>query len=654
MPTVITSPSCARMGLTIVQEFAPLFPPQSTDISYSSAGYHSPPTPGEPNGGGAVAGVLKNKVTFATPGGLFFGGTVNLELEHVDPLAMIRYTLDGSLPDETSTSYDGAAIPLTATTLVKAGIFRPDYIPGPLAQEGYIFADPGLSGFDSDVPILVIDTFNTAVPRNDRNFKEAAFATFGPSTTTGRAALTDPQSMGGNSGIHVRGESSQLSGFNKLNFAFETRNTEGEDKDVALVGLPAGSDWALHASEIDRTFIREQLPHRLFREIGRYSPRTRPIEVFLNQDGVRLGASDYRGLYILVERIRRSSDRVDIAKLGAGEDAAPDVTGGYIFKKDKGDPGDVNVSTSGEGNFSIIYPNANNVTTAQRDYLQTYLRGFESALNGPSFTDPVTGYAAYIDVQSWVDMHVIQELTKEVDSYVFSTFYHKDKGGKIVCGPLWDFDRSFGNVSNSNRIQDPTGWNDGSPAGDSIGARGAFWDRLFEDPDFMQLYIDRWQDLMGSTLDETHLHAIIDTMAAEVDEAKDRNFEPAGPWPLATVTRSHLTFPTYAQHVTYLKDWVSDRLDWVGAQFTARPEFDQAPGSFGVPFGLGLSSPSGTIYFTTDGSDPRAPGGAIAGTAFAGSIPVNGTTTVIARARDGADWSWSDHRPFHHRRARLG
>ncbi|MGI9245013.1 MAG: LamG-like jellyroll fold domain-containing protein, partial [Verrucomicrobiales bacterium] len=157
-------------GSTVVQEFAPAFPAQRDDLSYSAAGFHSPPTPGEENSAGAQAGILQKKVTFGTPGGLFFGGTVNLSLSHVDVAATIRYTLDGSVPDASSAAYT-APIPITSTTLVKAAVFRPDYIPGPLSQEGYIFADPELSGFDSNLPILVIDTFDTAVPRGDRAFK---------------------------------------------------------------------------------------------------------------------------------------------------------------------------------------------------------------------------------------------------------------------------------------------------------------------------------------------------------------------------------------------------------------------------------------------------------------------------------------------------
>ncbi|MEN8693630.1 MAG: CotH kinase family protein [Akkermansiaceae bacterium] len=620
-------------GATIVQEFSPAFPPQISDISYSSAGFHAKPTPGEMNDPGASGGVLQDKVNFDTMGGLYFDGAVNLVLSHPNPSATIRYTLDGSLPDATSTPYT-APISISTTTLVKAGAFQSNFVPGPLSQEGYIFADNELRTFESELPILVIDTFNTQLVRYDKDFKDATFAAFEPQVISGRTSLSDPGSESGNSGIHYRGESSQLSGFNKLNFAFETRNAEGQDKDIALMGMPEGSDWALHASEIDRTFIREQLPHRLFRDLGRYSPRTRPIEVFYNDSGGAISQDDYRGIYILVERIRRSKDRVDISKLEPNENTAPDITGGFIFKSDKSDPGDVRVSTPNAGSFAITYPKEGQITNAQKDYLQNYLREFEIALEGPSFADPNIGYAAYIDVDSWIDMHVIQELAKEVDSYRFSTFYYKDQGGKIVCGPLWDYDRSFGNV-NSNGVNNPEGWW-GGPGG----TRGVFWERLFEDPNFEQLFIDRWQELMDSTLSKPYLNTLIDQMAAEVNEAKDRNFQPSGgPWPLANVTRSHLTFPTYAEHVDYLRDWLGDRLDWVAREWTDKPTFEIPPGNYNGMLNLTLNAPTGAIYYTTNGTDPRASGGGISGASYSGAIPITSTTQVTARALDNGVWS---------------
>ncbi|MFC7336599.1 CotH kinase family protein [Haloferula chungangensis] len=619
-------------GNTIVHEFAPAFPVQSADVSYSSEGFHAIPTPGAVNGPAVPDGILDGEVSFGVAGGLFFGGMVKVSLEHEDPLATIRYTVDGSMPDETSMVYEDPVV-ISATSRLKARAFRPGFLPGPVTQEGYIFADSELGGFDSDLPILVIDTFGSEIPRNDTTHREATFFALDPSGSTGRTELSDLPRVGGNSGIHVRGESSQLNGFNKLNFAMEVRDSAGEDRDVPLFGMPSGSDWALHASEIDRTFIRERLPHYLYNSIGRYSPRTRPVEVFLNQDGGALSPADYRGVYLVVERIRRSGDRVDIEKLDSDQNELPDLSGGYIFKQDKPDPGDVKVSTLESGSFAITYPNEEDVTPQQVAYLQDYLREFEAALNGPRFTDPELGYAAYIDVQSWVDFHVVQEFTKEVDSFRFSTFYYKDRNGKIACGPLWDFDRSFGNTNASGEDL-PEGWHGGG-----LGERGEFWARLFEDPDFMQLYIDRWQELSESILNESFLFPVIDAMAAEVNEAKDRNFEPVGPWPLANVTRSHLVFPSYDEHVEYLKEWIGDRMRWVGSQFTRKPRFGRDPGVHREPLEVTLSTEAGTIYFTRDGSDPRAPGGEIAGELYRGPIAISSDIRIVARALNDGEWS---------------
>ncbi|MEZ5302221.1 MAG: CotH kinase family protein [Verrucomicrobiales bacterium] len=147
---------------------------------------------------------------------------------------------------------------------------------------------------------------------------------------------------------------------------------------------------------------------------------------------------------------------------------------------------------------------------------------FEAAFNGAeSFTDPATGYAAYIDVASWIDFD--PRIHQGGTPKTFSTYFHKDRGGKIECARSGILTvRSA--IRSVGREQFPEGWR-----GDAIGARGVFWARLFQDPDFLQLYIDRWQALMETHLHEAHLFPIIDAMAVEVGEAKT-NFQPAGPY----------------------------------------------------------------------------------------------------------------------------
>ena len=76
-------------------------------------------------------------------------------------------------------------------------------------------------------------------------------------------------------------------------------------------------------------------------------------------------------------------------------------------------------------------------------YLNDYLNAFYTALTGPSWTDPLTGYAAYIDVPAFIDYHLHQVLVFNADMLRISTFYCKPRNGKLTPAALWDFDRAF-------------------------------------------------------------------------------------------------------------------------------------------------------------------------------------------------------------------
>jgi hypothetical protein len=80
-------------------------------------------------------------------------------------------------------------------------------------------------------------------------------------------------------------------------------------------------------------------------------------------------------------------------------------------------------------------------------------------LHGPNWKDPLTGYAAYLDVDAAIDFHVLEVLSGNVDAMVLSTFFYKPRNGKIVCGPHWDFDRALG--STDGRDAEPRQWETG-------------------------------------------------------------------------------------------------------------------------------------------------------------------------------------------------
>ncbi|MHC4332110.1 MAG: CotH kinase family protein, partial [Planctomycetota bacterium] len=208
----------------------------------------------------------------------------------------------------------------------------------------------------------------------------------------------------GRIGIDVRGKSS--TGFAKKQYHFETWNENNKEKNVSLLGFPAESDWVLQGPYSDKSLMRNYLSYNWSNDLGQYASRTKFIEVFLNSDDGRVSLSDYVGVYILMEKIKRNKNRVDIAALDPADDTEPQITGGYIFKKDKLDSGEPTFNTSTGLTLIYVDPNGFDITEAQKTWLRDHLIEFEAALNGPNSRDPNIGYAKYIDVDSFIDIHI--------------------------------------------------------------------------------------------------------------------------------------------------------------------------------------------------------------------------------------------------------
>jgi len=307
--------------------------------------------------------------------------------------------------------------------------------------------------------------------------------------------------------------------------------------------------------------------------------------------------------------------------------------GGFAFRT-----GNPNVAesfrTSQRTEFYYVEPKAEEITPAQKAWLKRHLNEFESVLYGPDFKDPAKGYAAYIDVDSFIDHHLMVEVTKNIDGFRFSTFYQKDRGGKIRMEPIWDWNLSFGNA-NGKQGWLPEYWY--WPQLDD--SQYSWFRRLFEDPDFGQRYVDRWGELQGTVFSQSNLFARVDALVAELGQAQVRNFQR---WPILGRKIWPNTFVgrTYADEIDYLKDFTRKRLTWLAAQFVAAPTVTGSKAPDGsVP--VSLSAPAGQIYFTLNGTDPRAAGGPIASGARPYSAPmrVPADGRLIARALLDGRWS---------------
>jgi hypothetical protein len=565
--------------------------------------YFSAPTPGRSNGEGFDG--LTRDPSFSIPAGVY-GDRVNVELASATPDARIYYTLNNTAPTTASTLYTGA-ISTDSSTIVRAIAVRDGFLNSEISVSRYTVLAQDVQDVSSNLPLVILDTY-TRSP-NESTYTEVG-ATVIDVGVDGRATLAGEADYNGRAAFKLRGSSSI--GFPKQQYGFEIWDEAGADQSVPLLGMPQESDWVLYAPYSEKSLMQNALAYDWSREMGQYAPRVRFVELYMNITG-SVSSADYRGVYILMERIKRDPARVDIAELTPESNAEPDVTGGYILKKDRLDPGDTGFSTSRGQTLGFVEPKEDEITPTQRAYITGYMNAFETALYGANFADPVNGYAKFIDIDSFIDHHIMVEMTKNIDGFRLSTFMYKDRGGKLVMGPIWDYNLSMGNANYLNGDV-PSGW-----YYDQLGDGDYPWyRRLFQDPAFQQRYTDRWTELRRDIFSTDSLMADVDAYAELLDEAQARNFQK---WPILGVyvwpnPNGYGERNTYQKEVDFLKNFMRNRTAWIDSNWPYAPGFSHPGGEVPEGFELDLLSAGSPIYYTTDGSDPRLPTGGVNPTAI--------------------------------------
>jgi hypothetical protein len=427
----------------------------------------------------------------------------------------------------------------------------------------------------SNLPIVVINTNGQEIPNDEKITADMGIIFNGEGT---RNYLTDPfNNYNGKIGIEIRGSSSQS--FPKKQYAVETRDALGNDLDVSLLGFPEESDWILFAPYNDKSLMRDVITYKLVSEMGRYASRSKYCEVILN--------NEYVGIYVLLEKVKRDNNRVNIKKLEPTDINGDAITGGYIIKIDKWD-GENNEGWNSsylpypQSQYPIYYqyhyPKPDEIVQQQKEYIQNKIFQYETIMNfSVNISDSITGYPKFLDVSSFVDFMIVNEVTKNVDGYRLSSYLYKDRDSrnpKIFAGPVWDFNLGFGNadyyegwmtqgwqveyLSNYNNMQ----W--------EFYLIPNWWKKLFNDESFSNKVYARWQNVKSSIYNTQHINTYIDSLTALLDEAKTRNFEK---WPVlgVYVWPNPFVGQTYAEEINYLKSWIHDRLLWMDNNMIGEP-----------------------------------------------------------------------------------
>lgn len=414
----------------------------------------------------------------------------------------------------------------------------------------------------SNLPIVVINTGNQYIPDDQKIDVEMKI--IDPATYY-QTEKDEANVYAGKVGIELRGSSSQS--FPKKAYSFETRDALGEDKDVSLFGWPEESDYILYPSYHEKSLMHNVLAMELYRAMGFYASRTQFVEVLIDQN--------YMGVYVVMEKIKRSKGRVDIAKLEPEEIAGDEVTGGYIVKIDK-------QTGSQSGGWLSNYPSLSTFPKniffqyhypedgafQQRAYIKDYVSSFESSLKSPFYKDADKGYRKWINVESFIYYWILNEVSRNVDGYRLSTFLYKDKdskGGKLTIGPPWDYDIAFGNADYCNgQSYQGVSWQFNTICPEDGYQLPFWWDKLLQDSFFLDSLskVYDFQRKEGS-LRKEFIYSLIDSMSYELQEAQARNFKKWNilgqyVWPNPSPIPS-----SWQGEVQELKNWIGERLIWL-------------------------------------------------------------------------------------------
>lgn len=402
----------------------------------------------------------------------------------------------------------------------------------------------------SNLPLIVINTNGQTIVDEPKIMADMGIIHNGPGVSNN---ITDPfNHYNGKIGIEIRGQISQF--FPMKSYGFELWDNSGNSVNKSLFGLPSESDWILYAPYDDVSLMRNFMAYTMSREMGHWAANCRYVELVVN--------GDYKGIYVFMEKIKRNAGRVNISKLNTTDIAGDALTGGYIFSIDKQADAwyssyvpykRINNQTI---RYSYVYPKISSIVTEQKAYIKSYVDSFETALNGPQYQDRRTGWRKFADENSFIDYFIVNEVMKNLDGYRLSSYFYKDKqskGGKIIAGPVWDFNYSIANATYCNG-GDVKSWsyrfNDSCP--EDFWLVPFWWERFMTDTAFEGNLRCRWKQLRQLTLSQSHLYAIVDSISILTGEARQRHFIR---WPNQ--------YNNHEGDVIDIKAWIQNRLKWM-------------------------------------------------------------------------------------------
>ena len=308
--------------------------------------------------------------------------------------------------------------------------------------------------------------------------------------------------------IRVRGNSSRT--FDKVGYLFKFTDDAGMERKLEVMGMEKDSTWVLHGPYLDKTLMRNYMWYNLAGQIMEWAPDVRYCEVFLDHE--------YQGLYVMAEQISMGEGRIEMTKY----DGKSNISS-YIVCADRESVNDVqyldnftSYALRINGKLEVKYPGASRITPELTEYISRDFSRFEKALYSFDYDTARYGYQNYIDVDSFVDYFIINEVTQNTDAGLYSTYFYKDVSGKLkMC--VWDFNNCC-----DNYIEDQT------PMAGFFMQNRPWYFMLCKDEAFMEKVITRYHQLRKGILSEEAVESYIAGVQSYLGPAIERNFEKWG------------------------------------------------------------------------------------------------------------------------------
>jgi len=511
----------------------------------------------EQNGASGTSEPTQSSVDASLPSGAYMM-PISVSLTSRLAEGEVRYTTDGTEPSASS-PLATSPVSIERTAELRAATFVDGVLSG--APSEYVYVSRSIEA-SSQLPLMVLDDYGAGSPTKEVELTTALLL-IEPSDGTSTLAL--PASIASRAGIHLRGQTSAE--FDQKGYKLELWDSSNTDVDRPLAGLPDESDFVLHNPYVDKSLVRNAFTYGLGPELGLLAPKFAFVELYLNTDNRPLDEDDYQGVYLLVESIKNSKNRLDLAQLREGDTDASQLSGGYIlkFELDVAEAPTIPCAASRDSvcwlDLEVADPKLPN--PEQLAWIGGHVQEFHDALFSDTFTDPGLGYASFIERESFVNYFILQEFTRNLDAYIRSMYLFKDRDQPLTLGPLWDYNLMGGIGCCGN---DPIeGWQyEVARNGDANG----WFQRLVQDQSFLTRVSARYRELRQGPLSDAAIDQRIAALTAPLAQAASRHF---ARWPI--LTQAEITYfltspaPTWEEQVSSLSNWLHRRAAWLDTQW---------------------------------------------------------------------------------------